>query len=563
MAAGIGKLAGAGAAGEQLLIWEVLGAIISAALQPELTLLTREVNKLLPATPLSPAELADMVVRNIVDPGSATSYARESGISDADFLRMVHSAGEAPSPQELVTALRRSVIPHDGTGPDSISFQQGIAESRLYNKWRPVIEALANVPLPVSEAVDGVVESQLTLEQGQHYAYLSGVSAEDFGHMVNIRGNPPSPGELATLLKRGLIPLTGTGPDVVSFQQGIFEGATKDKWWELFAKLADYIPPPRTVTTMVRDGTVSDEQALVWYQDAGLTPETAKLYLADAHHQRTVTHKAVIATELRTVARREFASGHIAEAQFRELLTEAGVTPESIDLEVKAATLAKSSSHRTFSLAQIKRQRQDGVIDDAQARVRLVAQGWTEDDAQTLINEWNAEATAGHSGFTESRILGYLQAGVLTPPQAYDLLVARGIKATDAKFLVDHPSSVPATRIHGSTAADIVAAYKDGLITQGDAEVKLIDSGETADAAALRLRIANYTLNRGPKPKQAHKSLTAAEILEAFKLGLAQDTWALRELAAAGYTDTDAALLVAIEETKATKAVPTAWTVLT
>src|SRR5487761_754866 len=209
MPSGLGSLAGVGAAGEQLLLWDVLGAIINAVLGPELTLLTREGNKLLPATPLSPDALADMVVRNIVALSDATSYARESGIADSDFERMVHSAGEGPSPEELVTALRRNIIPHDGTGPTS-----------------------------------------------------------------------------------------------VSFQQGIFEGASKDKWWTYYAKLADYIPPPRTVTALVRDGSMTDEEATKLFEAAGLSPELTATYLKDAHRQSAASHKATIATELRSVSRK-------------------------------------------------------------------------------------------------------------------------------------------------------------------------------------------------------------------------------------------------------------------
>lgn len=563
MASGLGKLAGVGAAGEQLLVWQVLGAIISAVLEPELQLLTREVNKLLPATPLSPAELSDMVVRNIVDYASAASYASESGVSESDFKRLVQSAGEAPSPQELVTALRRGIIPHDGTGPDEVSFVQGIAEGRTYTKYTQFYEQLANIPISVSDAVDAVVESQIDMQTGEHYAFVNGVSAEDFQILINTRGNPPSPAELANLLKRGLIPLDGTGPNVTSFQQGIAEGASKNKWWELFARLADYIPPARTVVSLIKEGSITDEQATAFLQDNGLTPDLIKIYIDNAHAGKSATHKATVSAELRTVARRAYGDGQINEAQFRDYLQQADVPSDAIDKEVQAADLSKQFGRHVFSVSEIKRLRQNGLIDDDQARQRLLAAGWSEDDAQTQINEWVAEAKAGRTGLTESRILSYLVSGIIDPVKAYDLLIANGINSANATFLVQHPEASPAVKVHGSTTADIVAAYKDGILTQTEAEAQLESIGDTADSAALKLQVANYQLNRGPKPKLQHKNLSEAQVIEAFKIGLVADTWVIRELTTMGYTDADASLLVTTEQAKLAGEVPASWAVLT
>lgn len=289
MAAELGKLFGEGSAARQLLVWQVLAQAIGAILAPELELLTREGNKVLPASPLTPAELADMVVRNILPHAAAASYATESGTSTDDFARMVQSAGSPPSPQELIAALRRGVIEHDGTGPDSTSFVQGIAEGRTYNKWRPVYEALADVPIGVADAVDAVVEGQISFDEGAHIAFLNGVSADNFKILYDTRGNPPAPGELLTLWKRGIIPLNGTGPDVISVEQGISEGATKNKWFKALTELAAYIIPPRSVVTMVRDGAMSDDDALVELAKSGLDAKQAAAYVAEGHHQKTAT----------------------------------------------------------------------------------------------------------------------------------------------------------------------------------------------------------------------------------------------------------------------------------
>lgn len=562
MAPDFSKLLGKGGIAEQIALWQVVSPITSTALGPLLQLLAREVNKALPATPLTPADLADMVVRAIVEFDAGAAYARESGIAESDFKRLVENAGEPLPLQQALAAQRRGLIPLHGTGPDSVSVEQIIRESRLFTKYTDAVIGLSDIPVSVADAVDAVVKGQIPYDDGAAIAYLSGISGANFRILVNTNGNPPSPGELATLLKRGLIPLEGVGPDVLSFQQGIYEGRSKTKWWQLYARLSDYIPPPRTVVTLVRNGTVTDEVALNYLAESGLSETLARQYVESAHEERGATHKAAISAELRSVARRGFADGHLSEAQFRDILAQANLPTAVIEQEVVAAQLSKTIGHHTFSLSQIKKQRQSGVIDDAQALRRLLAAGWTEDEAQQQINEWNAEARVGRSGFTESRILSYLKAGILQPVEAYDLLTGLGINSANATFLVQHPESVPAVRTHGSTDSDIIAAYKDGILDLGQTRQKLIDAGNTADAADLKLQVAHVTLNRGPKPRLQHKNLTEAQILEAFKLGLASDTWTLRELVTIGYSDTDASLLIAIEETKRAGTLPASWELL-
>lgn len=559
----LGKLFGKGSPAEQLLVWNVIGQFLSAVMGPELELLARGVNEVLQATPLSPDQLADMVVKGHVSIGDASAYAKQSGISPSDFQRMVDDAGEAPGLEFLLQAFRRGIIPKSGEGAQVVSLEQGIREGHLTNKWIDTVEQMGLLPIGVADAVDAAVENQIPYAQAEQIAYVNGIDADNFRILYNTRGNPPSPGELATLLKRKLIPLEGVGPNAISFQQGIFEGASKDKWWELYAALADYVPPPRTIVTLVHDGVVTDDEALALFESAGLTTDLAEKYLKSAHLSKGAAHRATISGELRTVARRGYLDGQLTEAQFRDTLAQANVPADTIDNEIAAANLSKQLGRHTFSLSQIKKQRQAGLIDDATARQRLVVSGWSEDDAQTQINEWNAETQAGRSGLTESRILAYLVSGILTPTEAYDKLIAQGITTANATFLVQHPSAVPAVKTHGSSAATIIAAYKDGVLDLEATRQKLIATGMTADAADLELQVVHVQLNRGPKPKLAHKVLTEAQILEAFRLGFAADTWALRELTTLGYSDADASLLVAIEETKLTPKAPASWATLT
>lgn len=428
MAADLGKLFGRGSVAEQLVVWQVLGQLLAAALAPAMELVQREANKALPATPLSAEQLADMVVRNIVDQVQAAGYARESGIAPADFARLVHNAGEPPSLTEAIELLRRGLIERSGAGPDSTSFEQIVAESRLFTKYTDAVLALGDVPLPPAVAVDGVVEGQISAEYGAHEAFLSGVSAERFQHMVNIRGNPPSPSEAAELLKRGLIPLTGTGPDAVSFQQAIFEGATKDKWWQLFAKLADYVPPPRTVSAMVRSGAMTDAQALQLYEAAGLTQELAATYLADAHHQRTQATRDLTTSEIEQAYIDRLMDADTAATMLKAL----GDSTEDAQLRLAMADFRRLRALVTQLVGKIRSLYLGRRIDKPAAMGALDEAGVAATQRDELLAVWDIELQSTVLVLTAAEVCDAVKYGLLDADSAVARLVAMGYPRDEA-----------------------------------------------------------------------------------------------------------------------------------
>lgn len=265
--------------------------------------------------------------------------------------------------------------------------------------------------------------------------------------------------------------------------------------------------------------------------------------------------------QLRAVAQKEYLDSAITEGQYRAILARVKVPQLSVDLEVEAAKLAKSRGQKQLSVADVKKLHADNAIDDIQAIQRLIDQGYTDEDATALVNDWKVDKVVARTGIDENRVLSYLASGVLTTTEAYDRLVRMRIAPDDARFLVDHPEAGRVIKSHGASDQTIVAAYEDDILTYVEATQKLVDSGSSEDAANLTMRVAAYRANRGKKPKQPQKSLTEGIILEAFKLGLATSAWATRELVTVGYTEADALLLVAIEETKLAKpeAPPDGW----
>lgn len=413
------------------------------------------------------------------------------------------------------------------------------------NAPKGLTEALKHLPMNVGlNWATGFIVSQFVWE-----AYMPAL-IEQANRQV--RPTRMEIGQLAALHKRDII-------DRASFDEAMAGLGWRDQDIDNLLRLDETMLNLSDMQNAFLQGLMTEEDVRHDLAVQGYT-QTSIDRLVEIYLNRAETAGG---DQLRAVAQRGFIDGHLVEDQYRAFLQRAGVPFKSIDLEVEAATLVKGWQHRQPTVADIKRLRLDGVIDDAQTIKRLTDQQYTPEDAQTLLNDWLAQASRARSGLTEAQVLAYLRAGVLSEQEAYDRLVGMNIEAKTAAFLVKNPSAVVKGKAHTLSQSTIVAAYKDGVLTLDGALDKLINqAGMTEEAARLRLQVANVELNRTAKPKQPHKVLTESQIIEAFKLGLANDTWAVRELVTAGYSDTDAHLLVVIEETKLAGAVPPDWLTL-
>lgn len=315
--AGISDLFGKNGVVEQLLLWGVVSQVLSAMAAPGFTELQQDAQSRFPEvalTPeimatavarhlvdnaaatkeasfsgtnahrfailrelarvrLSPAELAEAVLRSYLPLAEAQAEAKPQGIDPHQLKILADLAGDAPAPEQLVAALRRGIIDAHGKGPASTSYEQGIAETRLHNKWGPVLEALAAALLSPPDAASAVVRGFLSPHAGAAVAKLSGVDGPTFTTMVELAGDAPAPGQLAEALRRGLIPDHGGGADAVSFTAGIREGRLASKWTDMIRGLAQIWPTPVLALDALLKGQLPEHQARELYTRLGGDPQ--------------------------------------------------------------------------------------------------------------------------------------------------------------------------------------------------------------------------------------------------------------------------------------------------
>jgi hypothetical protein len=424
----LGAIFGSESAFGQILQYGVMQQVISALLGPALEVATQDINAANPVAVISPPDLADLVVRSYLDLAAAAATAAKSGVSPEDFALLVKAAGDAPDTTTLMEAYRRKIIPLTGTGPDAVTVEQGLREGRLGNKWNAMIEALGVLPIGVADAVDAVVENQIPFEEGQEYAYQNGLDPDAFQILVNTRGNPPSPTELADMVRRGIIPLQGKGPDVLSFEQGISEGATKDKWIPAYEQAMTVLPPESVIQDWLKEGVIDTADAVARFQLLGYDQTSAENYAAEAvatavSQYRQLTESDVVALYSGRAIDAPTATSMLNTLGYSDDIAAEilAVTDFHVEVGVRNAAIAKI---QTYYLAR--------KITDTEVVTNLDALGVPPTQRQELVSAWQTERDSNVKLLTEAQIVDAWEYQIMDADTAVSQLEALGYTPYDA-----------------------------------------------------------------------------------------------------------------------------------
>lgn len=387
----------------------------------------------------SPEQLAEGVIRNFISRAAAGTEAARQGVSAGAFGLLVHLAGDAPAPQQLAVALRRGLLPETGLGPGSISFEQGIAEGRLADRWAPVIKGLAREWPTPTDALDAEVKGQLTAAEADRLYVQLGGDPQFKSWLLDTIGESPTPLEAAIMAARGIIAEHGTGPGVLSYDQAVKESRYRNKWGPAYRALSRHIPPPSTVASFLARGVVSDTQGHTWLAENDLDPVTSAAYLADAEFAETSDFRGLT-------------SGAVISMYIARVVTadQAGVILEALHVSPRAARLLLQYADLRYFVDSINRSvqriatlltsRKIGTDTARQALTRLGISATAVDD---VISTLQVQAAADVKTLTEAQIVDAYYYKILSEAEATESLQAIGYTPYDAWVLLSVKAKAP------------------------------------------------------------------------------------------------------------------------
>lgn len=388
---------------------------------------------------LSPPDAASAVVRNFLPHGQAASIAEKSGVDRETFDILTHLSADAPGPQQLAEALRRGLIGDHGRGADSTSFEQGIAEGRLADKWAPVIQGLSRIwPTPV-DALEAGLKGQLSTKDARETFIRLGGDPQFYDWLLASQGDAPSPLEAASMAARGIIPWHGRGPDATSFDQAIREGRTRNKWTEPIRELSRYLPPPGEIITFLAHRAISTDHATKLLAQHDMAPEILAAYLNEAEltalsEYRGLTQSAVV----------DMYYGHLIDrGQAVMLLEVLHVTDKAAELLLDYADLRQVIASVQKSVQRIAGLFVGRKISVATAREALHRLGIPTTSVADIIDTWELQAQANVKTLTESQLVDAFYYGIIEQDIAMTELQAIGYTAYDAWVLLSNKVKGP------------------------------------------------------------------------------------------------------------------------
>ena len=436
---GLEDLLGAGDAAKQLFVWGVLNQVISALMGPYFQALQNKIDSEHPVVPISPADAAHAVVRSYMTQADGESAAAMSGVAPGVFGVLRDLAGDAPSPQQLVEALRRGLIARNGAGAASTSFEQGIRETNLLDKWTDVVAGLAQQWPSPADALRAALQGQVPVDEGRALYEKWGGDPQWYQVMYDTEGSAPTPLEAVQMALRGIIPWAGAGPGVTSYEQAFLEGPWRNKWQGAYQAAAYYYPTASEAADFLRYGVIDQAQAAQLLARRGVTGADAQAFIRYAEvnaidDYRGLTEQAVLAM---------VAAGYTSDDQARVMLKALHKGPAAIDQLLRYADLQRSITALGRAITRIGALYQGRKIDAATARQALASLSMPAVNIDPLLADWAAVAGVNVRTLTESQIVDAWAAKVMDQATAMTELESIGYTPFDAWVLLSVKAKAP------------------------------------------------------------------------------------------------------------------------
>jgi hypothetical protein len=388
---------------------------------------------------LSAPDAASAVVRNFMSAADGAAEAAKSGVAADIFATLVALSGDAPGPQQLAEALRRGSIPESGAGRDSISFTQGIAEGRLADKWAPVIKEIALLwPTPV-QALDAALKGQITAADGLALYEKLGGDPQFYQVLLDSQGEGPTPLQAADWARRGIIPWDGTGPAVTSYAQAVKESHYRDKWAPAYRSSVQYVLPPYSVITLLKDGAITKDQATAFLQEDGASAEVIAAMIAEADATDLSAYRGLTTSSVLGMYYQQL----ISPADATSILESLHVSAAAVPLMLTYADLQRAIAQQNNAITRVGTLYAARKITADTAKQSLITLQVPAVAVNDIMATWQLENSINVKLLTEAQIVDAYAYDIMSEADALTELGNIGYTPYDAWVLLSIKAKAP------------------------------------------------------------------------------------------------------------------------
>lgn len=439
LAGGLGGLLGGSAALTQIFLYSLVQQLISASLAPYLTQAQIDVQSGNPLVPQAPPDLAEMVLKTILTEAEGEHEAAMSGENATRFARRVLNTGEPPALEQVLQWARRGILPFGDACPGVPSVPEAVRTSRIRSNWLDTILAAQYLPISAADAVNAWVRGQIPEAQALELLNYNGLKPDMATILYNTTGRPPAPGELATFVRRGLIPMHGTGPDALTFQQGIIEGDLKDKWEPVFENLVVNIPGVFEIRNMQLSGGISAAAAAKYYAMLGVPADLTAGLVTSGSGVKLATAKALTESQMLKL----YSDQILSAAEVTPMLEALGHDQQEVAYLLDLQDLSRTLKAIQSAVSKVQSLFVAGKIPAAEVTQALGTLGIPAHSATSMLNDWQLERSANIRVLTEAQIVDALEYSVIDQGTAQSYLEGLGYSPYDAWVLISVKLKAP------------------------------------------------------------------------------------------------------------------------
>jgi len=370
-----------------------------------------------PNTPVSPADLASLIVKNAAMSFSPDTEAAKSGVDAERLALLTRLSGNPPGPETLLAMIRRSIA-------DDVQATKGMEEGYLYDEWIPQYLQLTYDLLSPGDYVEADLQNADPAQDWSAKAAAAGMDAREYPTALFLAGNPPGPETSLDMWNRGIF-------DQAATEQALRESRLKDKYIPQFLQLARHRIPMRTINTLLTHGIIDKPTAEAYLTELGFTAQDAAYLSAGATALTAAAHKQLTSAKVIALYEDQIIPAAQAITDLGNLGYDVGTAEELLtlaDTQVKAKYV-NSAVSKIHTLYVSRR------IDSAQAQSDLVSFGVPTAQQTQLLKLWALEQEANVSEIPLTDLLKLLTAGHIAPADFVAKLIGQGYSSADANLL--------------------------------------------------------------------------------------------------------------------------------
>lgn len=459
--------------------------------------------------------------RTILDPGTMASLAATGRFDYNEALHNIRKQGfDAPFGVPLIDASR--TYPDVGQASDLLN--RGEISADQFDAWAlkngiPAsvsmeLRKLAKQPVSPADAALGLLRGNISKEDAIKVASDWGLSEDSFTLLVDNTGEPPGLEQLLEAYRRQFI-------DEKTLKQGILESRIRNEWIPTLIKLR-YAPMSvaDAVNAVVQNHLTEADATTVAIQN-GLDPTALPTLI-------TTAGEPLARGEMEQLYNRGLVTAQDVEQAMRESRLKDKYTKDALQLHVRLLEPRMLSDAVTA-----------GSLTHADAIKHAMDYGYSRDDATILVDASSKRKLQALHGQTIAAVVALYEENAIPQSTVSSQLKANGYDDAEIEVVLKTAEYRRESKIITATTSAIRAKFIAHHIDQKTASGYL-------DAVGIPSAQRDYLMGLWSIEEAANvRNLTEAQIVKAVHLKLIDLKDGAERLITMGYSDGDAALLLA------------------